>query len=292
MGLDGPRADGSECQRERDPGRLQAGHGRLGRGPPAGRPAAAGGARLGRDPRRPPVRGGLAPGPRGERDQGPRGRRDRLPAADARGPDRDRHGRARGQRPLGRGGPRAARGRRRGATRAHRRVRLRALRPGRHPEDGREVRVPRRDDQAARRARGGGRGRGGRGGPQHRAPRGRHQELARQPQGRGLPARGARVPGHLVRRAGLARPRPRARRRGSRPVHVVVVARAGVRQRLRLADRLPAGDAVARRPGADGGGRPGRHVRRAVQRPRPGGRHLRRRPGAAAPGAARRAPRA
>ena len=39
---------------------------------------------------------------------------------------------------------------------------------------------------------------------------------------------------------------PQVRRRGRRPVHLVVVARPGVRQRHRLAHRLPARDTGAR----------------------------------------------
>ena len=48
-------------------------------------------------------------------------------------------------------------------------------------------------------------------------------------------------------RARLGRRRPPCRRRGRRPVHLVVVARPGVRQRHRLADRLPPRIARARR---------------------------------------------
>ena len=82
--------------------------------------------------------------------------------------------------------------------------------------------------------------------PERRPPRGRHQELARQPRQGRLPRGRARAPRHVAGEA-LGRPRAGARGRGPRPVHVVVVARQGLRHRRRLAHRLRAGHVRPRR---------------------------------------------
>src|SRR5699024_4770390 len=66
----------------------------------------------------------------------------------------------------------------------------------------------------------------------------------------------------------LRRPRSPPRRRGPGPLHVVVDAREGLRQRRRLADRLPAVLAGLRRAGPHGDGRPCRCLRPALLRPR------------------------
>ena len=60
-----------------------------------------------------------------------------------------------------------------------------------------------------------------------------------------------------------------------RAVHLVVDARPGVRQRHRLADRLPARHARARRHGHGGPRRPGAQLGRALVRPRAPGHRLR-----------------
>ncbi len=70
---------------------------------------------------------------------------------------------------------------------------------------------------------------------------------------------------------------PRAPRRGRRRALLLVeLARPGVRPGHRLAHRRPVGDAGARGGGHREPGRPGADVRGALQRPRPGRRHLRR----------------
>ncbi len=112
---------------------------------------------------------------------------------------------------------------------------------------------------------------------EHRPPAGRPQELAWQHQELRLPAGGAGLarPG-LRRRRGRVRrrrPRPAPGRRGA--VHLVVVPRAGLRQRLGLAHRLPRRHARAGRQGGQGPGRARRHARRAVVGPRAGDRRLR-----------------
>ncbi|GMA88217.1 hypothetical protein GCM10025868_34670 [Angustibacter aerolatus] len=74
------------------------------------------------------------------------------------------------------------------------------------------------------------------------------RSLARQPAQQRVPAvraGGARPVARAARRMG--RRAPRARRRPARPVHLVVVARPGVRRRHRLADRPP-GSRPARWP--------------------------------------------
>ena len=119
--------------------------------------------------------------------------------------------------PLGGGRPGAPRARGRSGAEHHRRVHLPALRHGRDAVDGREVRVPRPRHGPAGGHRGAGRVRGRRRGREHRAPRGGHQELEGQPEVRRLPPARARLPRPLVRRPGLARPRPRAGRRGPGP---------------------------------------------------------------------------
>ena len=85
----------------------------------------------------------------------------------------------------------------------------------------------------------------------------------------------------------LGRPRSRPWGRGSGPVHVVVLAREGLRHRRRLADRLRAGHGTPRRPLHVCRRRQGGDLRRAVERPRPADRHVRlsrRRPRSAAGG--------
>ena len=80
---------------------------------------------------------------------------------------------------------------------------------------------------------------------EHRAQGNRPQELARQPEELGLPARRARVADARLRRARLGRHVP-LRRLPARPVHVVVEPRPGVGEERRVAHRLPDRDAGAR----------------------------------------------
>src|SRR5690606_38833131 len=104
---------------------------------------------------------------------------------------------------------------------------------------------------------------------QHRAPRGRPQELARQPEELGLPARGAR----LVLRAAGARARRRGQassRRGHPRLLVVDAARGRARAERGLAHRLPARHP---RPGREGGQVRGAALPRPL-RPRARGRGL------------------
>ena len=67
---------------------------------------------------------------------------------------------------------------------------------------------------------------------------------------------------------------PRTGRRRRRPLHLVVLARAGLRQRRRLAHRLPHGHPRARPAGGQRGRRPRGDLRRALLRPRPDRRRL------------------
>src|SRR5699024_36068 len=112
------------------------------------------------------------------------------------------------------------------------------------------------------------------GGPEHRPHRAGPRALAPQPEQRRVPARGAAVagaaalPAHAGRRG--ARPAPR---RG-RPVLVVVVAGAVLREGRRLAHRLPPRHAPPRPGRAACRGRSGVPRRTAVG-PLPGGRRLR-----------------
>ena len=77
---------------------------------------------------------------------------------------------------------------------------------------------------------------------QHRAPRGGHQELEGKSHQRWLPTRRAPLSRSVVRRT-LDRSWPLMRRTGAWSLYLVVVARAGIRQRCWLAHRLPGGDA-------------------------------------------------
>src|SRR5665647_3520969 len=165
---------------------------------------------------------------------------------------------------MGRGGPDAG-----GRRDPDRGLGLHPLGRGRDAQAGRQVRVPRAGDRAVRRVAGRGRVRRRRRGPERRAPRGGHQELAGQPEVRRLPARGARVPRPLVRRAALGRPRPGAGWRGTRAVHLVVYAWPGLRQRRRLADRLSARHTGACRRRRDRRDRPRPVLGHPLERPRP-----------------------
>ena len=249
IGLDGPVLTIASVNVNGIRAAYKRGMGDLAGGPQAGRDPPAGGPRDRRDPGGPPAARGVAPRARGQRDRrAGRASRSRQQAADDGRADRAEDRRDRRLRPLGRGRPGAPRARGRTGAEHHGRVDVPALRDA----SG----TPSMDEKYAfldhvtgaagghRRA---GRLRGRRRGREHRAPRGGHQELEGQPQVGGLPAARARLPRPLVRRPRLARPRPRARRRGTGAVHVVVVARAGVRQRRRLAHRLPAGHARPRR---------------------------------------------
>ena len=73
---------------------------------------------------------------------------------------------------------------------------------------------------------------------------------------------------------GLGRRGARAASRPARPLRVVVVAGQGVRQRRRLAHRLPVGDGGPGGAGPRGAGRARRGVRAALVRPRPGDRRI------------------
>ena len=72
----------------------------------------------------------------------------------------------------------------------------------------------------------------------------------------GLPPGGAGPPRPLGQGPCLCRRAPRPARSRSRPLHVVVLARAGLRQRRRVADRLPVRQRPARPVGDACGGRP------------------------------------
>ena len=76
------------------------------------------------------------------------------------------------------------------------------------------------------------------------------------------------------RRARLDRPRPPVRRRGRGPVHMVVEPRSGIRERHRMAHRLPHGHPRARGAGQRLPRRPLPVVRSPLERPRPRGRRV------------------
>ena len=78
--------------------------------------------------------------------------------------------------------------------------------------------------------------------PQCRPPRGRPEELEGQPEAGRVPPAGARLLRPLVRVRRLGDPHRELHGPGPGALHLVVVAREGVRQRRRLAHRLPARD--------------------------------------------------
>src|SRR5699024_3179905 len=112
-------------------------------------------------------------------------------------------------------------------------------------------------------------------GCEHRAHRTGHQELEGKPEELRVPAGRARLPGSLDRGPGLGGPGPVLRRGSRGPLHLVVLPRQGLRQRRRMAHRLPVRYPRAGRTGQGcrGGPRPG--LRPEVLRPRAAARGLR-----------------
>ena len=231
------------------------GHGRVARRPRRRHPRHPGGARRDRRPR-PPCSAPSGPSARRRDREGPRGRRDRQSPQGGDPPGHLRRRRLRQRRPLARG---RLRGRRHHGHRGQRYVHSGR---GGHPEAGREVQVPRAmhgarlPELAAPRP---ARCRHRR--PQRRSPHSRHQELEGQREARRLPARTS-APTSTVSSAaedeagynagaGLGWVDVGRQWAGEvrRPVHLVVLPRPGLRQRHRVADRLPAGDPGSRRQG-------------------------------------------
>src|SRR5882762_10331606 len=103
---------------------------------------------------------------------------------------------------------------------------------------------------------------------EHRAHRTGPESLARQPKPLRLPARGTSMADRGIRRR-LRRRAALPASRCTRAVHVVVLPRQGLRQRLRLAHRRPGRDPRSRRARRICRGRAAGELRGQMVRPRP-----------------------